>query len=435
MGKKRLIWISMLAAMLLLAMAACSAAAEEAVNLTSSCDIHLSPNRIGAVQITDGKYTSYWESDKAAHPWITIYSEEPMYGLYLCFQLMPEKYEIQWEINDGQGEPAPPADELLPEEDTAEPEPYVDQWVTVIEGDTRYHHIFYPLDGYRYIRIYASAENRTVMGFNEVFVFGAGDIPSWVQQWRPTPEKAKILFVATHPDDDILFLGGAIAWYGVEKQEDVAVAFLTKSNTTRRSEALNGLWTLGIRTYPIFGPFRDNYAQSGKIKDAYKDVGGKSKVQGWVTELYRSLKPEVVVTQDKDGEYGHPQHKMVADACIAAFDLAADPDGFPDTAAQYGVWEVKKLYLHLYGEEADQTRFNWDVPLDSLGGMTANEKAEEAYAQHVTQAGHGWKFRSVLVPFSVAEYGVNRYPNTKFGLYATRVGADQAHDDFLENIE
>ncbi len=411
MNNRRIGWILMLATILLLAATGLSAAADEAANLTPSCEIQLFQKSQPAVErITDGKYTSYWESKKDAHPWITISSDQPVYGLYLCFQLMPDRYEIQRQKGDG-------------------------QWETVAEGDTRYHHMFYPLDGYRNIRIYASADKKTtVMGFNEIFVFGEGDIPEWVQQWKPTPEKATILFVATHPDDDLLFLGGALAWYGVEKKEDVAVAYLTKSNTTRRSEALNGLWTLGIRTYPVFGSFRDHYVQSGKVKDAYQGVGGKKKVQGWMTELYRSMKPEVVVTQDKNGEYGHPQHKMVADACIAAFDQAADPASFPDTAEQYGTWEVKKLYLHLYGEEAEQTRFNWDVPLDSLGGMTANEKAEEAYAQHVTQAGQGQKFHSVFVPFSVAEYGVKRYPNTKFGLYATRVGPDLIHDDFLENI-
>jgi LmbE family N-acetylglucosaminyl deacetylase len=159
-----------------------------------------------------------------------------------------------------------------------------------------------------------------------VFVLGEGDVPAWVQRWKPTPEKAEILFLATHPDDELLFLGGALAWYGVEQQRSVAVAYLTKSNTTRRSEALNGLWTLGIRNYPIFGEWRDCYSRSGQAKDAYKDTGGKSKIQGWVTELYRQLKPEVVVTQDLNGEYGHPQHKMVADAATAAYSLAADSE-------------------------------------------------------------------------------------------------------------
>ena len=309
MVTKRRLWIIALAAAALLLLAACPAGAEEAENLTSSCEIQLCVKSKPAIErITDGKYTSYWESEKMEHPWVTISSEQPLYGLYLCFQLMPERYEIQKQTSGG-------------------------QWETVLEGDTRYHHMFYELDGYQHIRIYASGEKKTVMGFNEIFVFGAGDVPEWVQRWQPTPEKADMLFLVAHPDDDLLFLGGVITWYGVVQKKSVTVVYLTKSNTTRRSEALNGLWTLGIRTYPVFGPFRDHYAQSGKVKDAYKDLGGKSKVQAWVTELFRRLKPEVAVTQDQNGEYGHPQHKMLADACMAAFDLAADPASFPDSTA------------------------------------------------------------------------------------------------------
>ncbi len=387
-----------------------NAGAEEAENITAGCKIRTDSRKGRTAFLTDGKYTSYWESEKGAHPWVTVSPDRPACGLYLCFQNMPDAYAVQQEKGGS--------------------------WETIYEGDTRYHHIFYPLDEAGNIRIYASAYGKnTVMGFNELFVFGKGDVPDWVQRWEPTPEKTDILFLATHPDDELLFLGGALAWYGVERRQKVTVAYLTKSNTTRRSEALNGLWTLGIRTYPIFGEFRDCYSQSGLAKDAYKDTGGKNKVQGWVTELYRRLKPEVVVTQDLDGEYGHPQHKMVADAAVEAYTQAADGEQFQESAEAYGTWQVKKLYLHLYGDEGERTRFNWDVPLDSLGGMTANEKAEEAYQQHVTQKGQGKKFRGKMVYFSVAEYGVNRYPNTSFGLYASEVGPDRRHDDFMENID
>ena len=114
---------------------------------------------------------------------------------------------------------------------------------------------------------------------------------------------------------------------------------------------------------------------------------------------------------------------------------AADSGEYPDSLAQYGAWEVKKLYVHLYGKPGEQVEFDWTVPLESLGGKTPNERSADAYAMHKTQAGQGRKYNGVFTPFSVEEFGVKRYPNNIFGLYATRVGPDTGHDDMLENIE
>ena len=386
------------------------ATAEEAENLTANCTLKVVDQPGKVKSITDGKYTTYWESSKRKEPWVVISSDKPIYGLYLCFQKMPDSYVIQKQSGDG--------------------------WVTVAEGGSpRYHHAFFELEGLKKIRILSTMDKKNAMGFNEIFAFGEGEIPDWVQRWEKPVEKADILFLVTHPDDDVLFLGSAITYYAAEEKRNVQVAYLTYSNTTRRSEALNGLWAMGVRNYPEIGSFADKYSKPSKVEQAYKDMGGQDKVLGWVTELYRKYRPEVVVTQAIDGEYGHPQHEMLVDAAIRCWDQAADETAFRESADAYGAWEVKKLYLHLYGDEADSTAFNWDVPLASMDGRTANEAAEDAFKLHVTQAGKGNKFNGERVPFSVAEYGVKRYPNNRFGLYATRVGQDETHTDFLEHID
>ena len=394
---------------LILLLAAAPVWAEEAEDLTAECTLKVvdKPGKIKC--ITDGKYTTFWESSKRNDPWVVISSDKPIYGLYLCFQKMPDSYVIQKQSGDS--------------------------WVTVAEGGSpRHYHAYFELGGLKEVRILSTAGKKHIMGFNEIFAFGEGELPEWVQRWEEPSGKTDILFLATHPDDEVLFMGSAITWYASERKKNVQVAYLTISNTTRRSEALNGLWKMGVRVYPEFGPFSDKYSVPAKVDQAYKDIGGQDKVVGWVTELYRKYRPDVVVTQDVNGEYGHPQHKMLVDAAVRSWDSAADDTAYPESAALYGAWEVKKLYVHLYGEEAESTAFNWDTPLASMGGKTANEISEEAYSLHVTQAGKGHKFRGEKVVFSVAEYGVKRYPNTRFGLYASRVGQDTAHDDFLENI-
>lgn len=408
------------AAALLLALLAMlpGAGAEEAPDLTGDCLFKMSYGGTDAGRMTDGKYTTSWHSNEAKRPYVIISSETPVYGLYLCFREMPESWEIQ---SSGKS-------------NAARSKVQDGDWHTVAQGDTRFYHVYIPLNGEKNLRIIGTAEKKCVLGFNELYVFGQGETPAWVQRWEPTEEKADILFLSTHPDDELLFFGGAIPTYAGQLQKRVVVAYLTWSNTTRRSELLNGLWHLGVRHYPVFAGIRDVY--SSKAEEAYKKVGrnGKEKVQGWLTGVLRQVKPEVVVTQDADGEYGHGQHKMAADAARACYDLAADPEAYPESAALYGTWQVKKLYLHLWGEEADQTKMDWEQPLSAFGGKTGTELAEEAYALHVTQRNAGTKIRGKRYVFSVRETGGVLFPNTVFGLCRTEVGPDETHTDFLEHI-
>ncbi|MBR6165308.1 MAG: PIG-L family deacetylase [Clostridia bacterium] len=388
-----------------LCLASCASGATEAENLTAECKIKLCAKGQQVKRITDEDYRTYWESGKMKSPYVTIHSERPIYGLYLCFQKKPDAYEIQGKNG-----------------------------TTLAAGDTRYHHVFYALKGETDLRIQALGDGKITMGFNEIFAFGEGDIPGWVQRWEEPEGETDLLFLAAHPDDELLFMGSAIATAALVDHRNVQVAYLTPSNTTRRSEALNGLWTLGLRRYPEFGPYSDRYAKTGKLQDAYDMIkGGKKEVRRWVTEMIRKYRPKVMVTHDLNGEYGHPQHKMLADAAAASFELAAEPEQYPESAQAYGTWQVQKLYLHLYGGEEDQTRFDWSIPRAEFGGLTANELSQKAFEMHVTQAGMGKKYNGKLVPFSVEEYGVKRYPNNCFGLYISTVGPDTAHDDFLEN--
>ena len=40
-----------------------------------------------------------------------------------------------------------------------------------------------------------------------------GEAPSWVQKWEPMLEKADLLLVSTHSDDEQLFFAGVLRWY------------------------------------------------------------------------------------------------------------------------------------------------------------------------------------------------------------------------------
>lgn len=388
----------LIALLTLLALSLSVAFAAEANDITEDCKFKVCSSGRKYTLMTDKKYTSYWESNKIKTPWIAITAPEgkPIAGLYVCFGNMPESWEIQTS-DDGK------------------------DWFTAVPGDTRFLHAYVALpQPAQHVRLAVTSEKKTALRINDLFVLSEGDLPDWVQVWQPTEEKADILFLSTHPDDDLIFFGGAIPTYAVEQQRKVVVAYFTRSNTTRSSELLNGLWHMGVRTYPVIGNFKDSYAKN--LKAAYKSAGGKGKVNEWIVGLYRQYKPEVVVTQDTNGEYGHKQHMMIADAAQNCIALAANEDEFTASTIAYGTWQVKKLYLHLYPE--NQITFDWTVPLKSMNGATGIELAEEAYTLHKTQASSG---------MSVTETGT-KYDNRVFGLAFTTVGEDVRKDDFLENI-
>lgn len=388
----------LIALLTLLALSLSVAFAAEANDITEDCKFKVCSSGRKYTLMTDKKYTSYWESNKIKTPWIAITAPEgkPIAGLYVCFGNMPESWEIQTS-DDGK------------------------DWFTAVPGDTRFLHAYVALpQPAQHVRLAVTSEKKTALRINDLFVLSEGDLPDWVQVWQPTEEKADILFLSTHPDDELIFFGGAIPTYAVEQQRKVVVAYFTRSNTTRSSELLNGLWHMGVRTYPVIGNFKDSYAKN--LKAAYKSAGGKGKVNEWIVGLYRQYKPEVVVTQDTNGEYGHKQHMMIADAAQNCIALAANEDEFTTSTIAYGTWQVKKLYLHLYPE--NQITFDWTIPLKSMNGATGIELAEEAYTLHKTQASSG---------MSVTETGT-KYDNRVFGLAFTTVGEDVRKDDFLENI-
>lgn len=381
--------LMLLAVMLPLVFCCGMAQAADAADITESCQFKASNSYYKYTMMYDRKYTSHWRVQKAQkHPWISIDAPDatPIHGLYICFAQMPESYELQ--VRRG------------------------GDWVTYCEGPTDYYHAYIAIpEGADAIRIYVTQNGAFQLDVNELFVLGEGDVPSWVQRWEPTPEDADLLLVSTHPDDDLIFFCGAIPTYAVDRGYSVAVCYYTYSNTTRRSELLNALWSMGYHQYPIIGTFPDKSQK--KVDDCYKTAGGESKVLSFFTEVIQQVKPKVVVSHDVEGEYGHGQHKMVADALQKVYDLAATGEN---------AWQVQKLYLHLWPE--NQITVDWDVPLGAYYGQTGRDLAIQAFTYHVTQDG---------TKYDVVNTGAE-YDNECFGLVRTEVGPDVQKDDFLENI-
>ncbi len=244
-----------------------------------------------------------------------------------------------------------------------------------------------------------------------IYAFTEGELPDFVQEWKPPCSEADILAFSTHADDEILFLGGVLATYGGEQGLPVQVCYMTNywnGLRIREHEKLDGLWESGIRNYPVNGDFDDIYSET---LEAAKTTYNYDDVLEYVTGQIRTFKPNVVVTQDLNGEYGHGGHMLLASAVTEAVSNSMDSSFYPEQAATIGTWDVPKTYLHLYSESPIWLDLN--TPLDKLGSRTAIETAKDAYLKHVSQQ-WCWFYVSDTYQYSCA----------KFGLYRTTVGAD-----------
>ncbi len=257
---------------------------------------------------------------------------------------------------------------------------------------------------------------------SDIRVFGEGTLTEDVQIWNPPCERADILLVPAHADDEILFFGGIIPTYGVEQEAQIQVAYMSEfwsSAKIREHEKLDGLWEAGLRNYPVCGNFKDVYSDTlEKAQEQYNF----DDMTAYITEQIRRFKPQVIVTHDEKGEYGHGFHMLTSKAVTTAVEAASNETQYTDSASLYGIWDTPKTYLHLYKE--NMIRLDLRSPIESMGGRTALEIAADAYKKHVSQQ-WCWFYVSDDYEYSCAE----------FGLYRTLVGTDSLGNDLLENLK
>ena len=360
--------------------------------------------------LMDGDDLSYYGSDDDAV--ITLTHPEGIAKLYLMFDLEFGEYTV---TNDATG-------------------------ASVVAGQYGFLHELVDLQE-------AFGENPTsvtlrfeggAVYLSEIYAFSEGALPAFVQTWEPPLEDcADLVLFATHGDDDQLYFAGLFPLYAAERGYDVQVVYMTDHrNLTmgRTHEMLNGLWVTGVRAYPVFGGFADfRIDDKDETYREYRDTYGvyHEDLLAYVVEQMRRFKPLVAVGHDVYGEYNHGMHQVYSELLREAVTAANDPAQFPESADQYGTWEPKKVYLHLYSD--NPIVIDYDQPLDSFGGMTAFQVTQEyGFPSHVSQYDD---FAYWLYGYGITKASeIDTYNPREFGLYFSSVGDDVLKNDFFENL-
>ena len=175
-----------------------------------------------------------------------------------------------------------------------------------------------------------------------------------------------MLLVHAHPDDETIATGATMAKYAAEgahvtlvtctlgEEGEILVPELVHLAADaddalgehRISELAEAMKALGVTDHRFLGgPGR--WRDSGMMglptndrADCFWQVDLETAV-GELVRVIREVRPQVVITYNEVGGYGHPDHIQAHRVTIAAFEAAGDPGRYPDAGP---AWQPAKLY-------------------------------------------------------------------------------------------
>jgi N-acetyl-1-D-myo-inositol-2-amino-2-deoxy-alpha-D-glucopyranoside deacetylase len=171
-----------------------------------------------------------------------------------------------------------------------------------------------------------------------------------------------LMAVFAHPDDESFGIGGTMARYGADPDVRVVLVCATRGEAgeisdpklatpdrlgeVREQELRCACGLMGVQTLHFLGYRDSGMAGTPENQDARAlAMAEPDEAVGRLVALVRSERPDVVVTHDTTGGYGHPDHIAVHRHTTAAFTAAGDPSRYPDQIeAGLAPYRPKKLY-------------------------------------------------------------------------------------------
>ena len=162
-----------------------------------------------------------------------------------------------------------------------------------------------------------------------------------------TRSRLTLMTVFAHPDDETFGIGGTLARYGADPDVQVVLVCATRGEAGEISDpslatserlgevrerelrcacetlGADGLHFLGYRDSGMAGTADNEDPRALAMADADQAVGR-------IVEHIRRVRPDVIVTHDETGGYGHPDHIAVHHHTKAAYSAASDPTCYPE---------------------------------------------------------------------------------------------------------
>jgi LmbE family N-acetylglucosaminyl deacetylase len=269
--------------------------------------------------------------------------------------------------------------------------------------------------------------------------------------------KQKFLLCLAHPDDEILGPGGTIARHAQDgayielvcatrgeagEIADPALATPQTLPQVREQELRCAAETLGIQKVSFLG-YRDSGmagTDDNQRSDAFINADA-DEVVAQLVAVMRRVQPQVVITFEPYGGYGHPDHIAIHHHTHTAFEKAGDstyrldlgrpfqPQRLFYPLVRFAFFQAMKEKMEAYGLETDfftnlEERQGKGWPDDKFNVVmdvsTTVDQKMAAFACHRTQFGPDNLFRRLpeaeMAQLLQTEYFALAYPQSANGL-------------------
>jgi N-acetyl-1-D-myo-inositol-2-amino-2-deoxy-alpha-D-glucopyranoside deacetylase len=166
-----------------------------------------------------------------------------------------------------------------------------------------------------------------------------------------------LLAVFAHPDDEAFSTGGSLSCYACEgvnvnlvcatrgevgEISDPSLATPETLGEVREEELRCAAETMGVKEL-IFLGYRDSGMDGTPENEDPRAfiTAPADEVVSRLVRIIRWLRPEVIVTFEPNGGYGHPDHIATHKHTLRAFHAAADPAQYPEAGKP---WQSMRLF-------------------------------------------------------------------------------------------
>jgi LmbE family N-acetylglucosaminyl deacetylase len=166
-----------------------------------------------------------------------------------------------------------------------------------------------------------------------------------------------VLYIAAHPDDENTLM---LSYLSKDQMVRTGYLSLTRGDGGQNLIGAEQGYNIGvIRTQELLGARRIDGAQQffsraydfgfSKTRDETLHFWDAEKVQGDVVWMIRKFQPDVIITRfPPDPRAGHGHHQTSAYLAEQGFQLAADPNSYPDQLKFVKTWQAKRLVWNTY---------------------------------------------------------------------------------------